>query len=174
MSPFNKRGDEGTTSLMFGRRVPKHSPRPEAYGVMDEASSALGLARGFLSDPVLKQIILDIQAELVVLNAELACLMEDVPRLKARMSEDHVERLEKLLEKYEDLTDMPGEFVPPGGTPASGALDLARSIIRRGERRVAGLAEDGEIDNPSMQAYCNRLADLLFTLARYVDQKQNL
>jgi cob(I)alamin adenosyltransferase len=169
MDSFNKRGDKGTTSLMFGHRVPKNSPRPEAYGAIDEASSAMGLARGFLSDPELKQIILGIQEDLILVGAELACLPEDVSKLNARITDDHARKIEELIEKYEALATMPQEFVPPGGTPASGALDLARSIIRRSERRLAGLVEEGAVANPAMQSYCNRLADLLFTLARYVD-----
>jgi cob(I)alamin adenosyltransferase len=129
----------------------------------------MGLARGHISEPELKQIILSIQEELILVGAELACLPDEVSKLKARIDDDHACKLEEYIEKYEALTEMPREFVPPGGTPASGALDLARSIIRRGERRIAGLAEQGEIANPAMQSYCNRLADLLFTLARYVD-----
>jgi cob(I)alamin adenosyltransferase len=162
-------GDTGTTSLMFGHRAQKNSPRPEAYGTMDEASSALGLARGFLADQEVKLAILKIQEALVILNAELACLPQDIPRLKARIASEHVSELEELIGHYESLTDIPAQFVPPGGSPASGALDLARSIVRRGERRIAGLVEAGEVDNPSIQAYCNRLADLLFSLARHVD-----
>jgi len=169
MDSFNKKGDKGTTSLMFGHRVPKSSPRPEAYGVIDEASSAMGMARGFISEPELKQVILGIQEDLILVGAELACLPDDIQKLKARITDDHARKLEELIEKYEALAEMPRKFIPPGGTPASGSLDLARSIIRRGERRIAGLADQGEIINPALQSYCNRLADLLFTLARYVD-----
>ena len=99
-------------------------------------------------------------------------MREDVSKLKARITDDHARKIEELIEKYETLTEMPREFIPPGGTPASGALDLARSIIRRGERRIAGLVSEGEVANPALQSYCNRLADLLFTLARYVDAKE--
>jgi len=172
MDSFNKRGDRGTTSLMFGHRVPKYSPRPEAYGVIDEASSALGLARGLISDPDLKQLILGIQKDLFLIGAELASLPEDVPRLESRISADHAVRLENSIEKYEKLVEMPRQFVPPGGTPAAGALDLARSIIRRGERRITKLVDDGEVRNPDLLPYCNRLADLLFTLARYAESDE--
>lgn len=169
MDSFNKKGDRGTTSLLFGHRVPKHSPRPEAFGAIDEANSALGLARGLVSDPKLKQIILDIQEELFLVGAELASLPDEVSRLKSRISESHADGLEKLIEQYEGPADMPKGFVPPGGTPASGALDLARSIVRRGERRIAKLVDEGEVKNPDLLSYCNRLADLLFTLARYAE-----
>ena len=123
MGSFNKKGDTGTTSLMFGHRAPKNSPRPEAYGTMDEASSALGLARGFLEGQELKQIILTIQEEIITLNDELACLPKDVTRLQTRITKEHVGALDELIERYEGLTDMPNEFVAPGGSPASGALD---------------------------------------------------
>jgi len=172
MESFNKKGDSGTTSLLFGHRVPKHSARPEAYGVVDEASSALGLARAFTSEVKVKKIILGIQEELVLLGAELATLPEEIDRLKARITEKHADRLEKLIEEYEKLVQMPRAFVPPGGTPAAGALDLARSIMRRAERRIAKLYEEGEVTNPQILSYCNRLADLLFTLARYEESNQ--
>lgn len=167
MKSFNKKGDGGTTSLLFGHRVPKHSPRTETYGVIDETNSALGLARGLVSDKKLKQIILDIQKELFIVGAELATLPGESSKLKNRISETHTLRLEKLIEDHEKLFEMPGAFVPPGGTPAAGALDLARSIIRRAERRIAKLLDEGEVENPQLLCYCNRLADLLFTLARY-------
>lgn len=172
MESFNKKGDTGSTSLLFGHRVPKHSARPEAYGVVDEASSALGLARAFTSEPKIKEIVLGIQKELVLLGAELATLPKDIKKLKERITETHATRLERLIEEYEELVEMPRAFIPPGGTPAAGALDLARSIMRRAERRIAKLYEDGEVTNPQIPSYCNRLADLLFTLARYEESNQ--
>lgn len=172
MKSFNKKGDLGTTSLLFGHRVPKHSPRPEAYGVVDEANSALGLARALVSDAKLKRILLDIQEELFLLGAELATLPDETSKLKARISEAHTRGLERLVEEYEKLTEMPQAFVPPGGTPGSGALDLARSIVRRAERRIVKLFEEKEIENPQLLCYCNRLADLLFTLARYEESNE--
>ena len=169
---FNKKGDRGITSLRFGHRVPKHSPRPEAYGVIDEANSALGLARALVSDTNLKPLILDIQQELFLLGSELAVLSNEASKLKDRVSEAHVLKLEQLIEDYEKRTNIPRAFVPPGGTPGAGALDLARSIIRRAERRIVKLFEDNEIENPHVLSYCNRLADLLFTLARYEESSQ--
>jgi cob(I)alamin adenosyltransferase len=167
MKCFNKKGDDGTTSLLFGHRIPKFSPRTEAYGAIDEASSALGLARAFINNPEVKQIILDIQQELFVVGSELATLPHENVKLKKRISQEHSLRLEKLIEKFESLIQMPNAFVPPGGSPGAGSLDLARSIIRRAERRVAKLYDEGEIRNAELLCYCNRLADLLFTLARY-------
>jgi cob(I)alamin adenosyltransferase len=172
MGSFNKKGDHGITSLLFGHRVPKYSPRPEAYGVLDEASSALGLARALSADAKIKKIILDIQEDIVLMNAELAALPDEVSKLKARIAEPQIQRLEGLLAEYEKLVDMPKVFVPPGGSPDAAALDLGRSIIRRAERRIAKLFDDGEVKNADLLSYCNRLADLLFTLARYVESKE--
>jgi len=167
MKSFNKKGDKGTTSLLFGHRVPKHSVRTEAYGAIDEANSALGLARALVPQEELKKIILGIQEELFIVGAELAALPEEITRLKTRITESHALRLEKLIDDYEALFPMPRAFVPPGGTPGAAALDLARSVIRRAERRIARLIDEGEARNPELLSYCNRLADLLFTLARY-------
>jgi cob(I)alamin adenosyltransferase len=132
----------------------------------------MGLARALTSEAIVKEIILGIQKELFLLGAELATLPEEIQKLKARITETHADRLEKLVEEYEKLVRMPRAFVPPGGTPAAGALDLARSIMRRAERRIAKLYEDGEVTNPHIPSYCNRLADLLFTLARYEESIQ--
>ncbi|RJP23013.1 MAG: cob(I)yrinic acid a,c-diamide adenosyltransferase [Candidatus Abyssobacteria bacterium SURF_5] len=167
MKSFNKRGDDGTTSLLFGHRIPKYSPRPEAYGAIDEASSALGLARGLIENGDLKQIILDIQHDLFVVGSELAALPDENKKLKKRITREHTLRIESLIECYENLVEMPRRFVPPGGSPGAGSLDLARSTLRRAERRIAKLFDDGEVKNPEILCYCNRLADLLFTLARY-------
>jgi cob(I)alamin adenosyltransferase len=170
MKSFNKKGDDGATSLLFGHRVPKYSDRTEAYGVVDEASSALGLARALVSDGALKQIILDIQQELFIVGSELAVLPDEHEKLKKRISPEHTLRLERLIERYEELVEMPKQFVPPGGSPGAGALDLARSTMRRAERRIAKLFDDGEVKNAEILRYCNRLADLLFTLARYEER----
>lgn len=174
MKSYDKKGDRGTTSLLFGQRVSKHSSRPEAYGVIDEANSALGLARALVSDQKLKEMLLAIQKELFIVGAELAVLPDEAPKLKDRISDKHTLRLQELIEEYEALVRMPTGFVPPGDTAASGALDLARSITRRAERRIAKLFDDGEIKNAELLGYCNRLADLLFTLARYEESTADL
>jgi cob(I)alamin adenosyltransferase len=172
MSSFNKKGDRGTTSLLFGHRVPKHSPRPEAYGVLDEANSALGLGRALISDTNIKQILLGIQEDIFLMGAELASLPDEVPKLKARISDKQTQKLERALKEYEKLTEIPKSFVTPGGTPGAAALDLARAVIRRAERRIAKLYDEGEIKNAELLRYCNRLADLLFTLARYEESTE--
>lgn len=167
MKSFNKKGDDGTTSLLFGHRIPKYSPRTEAYGAIDEANSAMGLARALISDPALKQIILSVQQELFIVGAELATLPPENEKLKKRISRQHTLRLEQFINEYEGKVEMPNCFVAPGGSPGAGSLDLARSTMRRAERRIAKLFDDGEVKNPEILCYCNRLSDLLFTLARY-------
>ncbi|MBI5116139.1 cob(I)yrinic acid a,c-diamide adenosyltransferase [Candidatus Poribacteria bacterium] len=170
MKSFNKKGDGGMTSLLFGHRVPKHSPRTEAYGVIDEANSALGLARALVSSQELKQTILTIQEELFIVGSELATLPDEVSRLKTVITESHTLRLEGLIDEYQKLVDMPRAFVAPGGSPGAGALDLARAIIRRAERRIAKLFHEKEMRSPEILSYCNRLADLLFTVARFEEK----
>jgi cob(I)alamin adenosyltransferase len=173
MSSFNKKGDRGITSLLFGHRVPKYSPRPEAYGALDEASSALGMARALVSDKKIKTIILEVQEDIFVMGAELAALPDETSKLKARISQTHIKRIEELLNTYEMSSQMPRAFVPPGETAVGAALDLARSIMRRAERRIAKLFDEGEIKNQELLSYCNRLADLLFTLARYLESQES-
>ena len=106
------------------------------------------------------------------MGAELASLSDEVTKLKTRISETQVRRIEGLLARYEKSVKMPKQFIAPGGTPGTAALDLARSIIRRAERRIAKLFDEGEVKNTELLSYCNRLADLLFTLARYVESKE--
>lgn len=172
MKSFNKKGDDGSTSLLFGHRIPKYSDRTEAYGALDEASSALGLARALVDDSILRRIILGIQHELFIVGAELAVLPHEDQKLARKILPEHTLQLERLIEKYEALVQMPTGFVPPGGNPGAGALDLARSTLRRAERRIAKLFDDGEIRNSEILCYCNRLADLLFTLARYEESSR--
>jgi len=168
MKTFNKRGDEGETSLLYGVRVPKSDLRCEAYGTLDEVSSALGLARQWAS-PEVKEIILSIQQDLFTLGGELATPethYERLPREK-RLHPQATDRLERLIEAYEERIEMPDSFILPGGSPAGAALDLARTITRRAERAVVRLKQEGKLNNPEILRYLNRLADLLYTLARY-------
>jgi cob(I)alamin adenosyltransferase len=163
---FNKRGDEGETSLLFGARVSKADPRCEAYGTVDEASSALGLACCF-STPRVAGVLRSIQEELVLLSGELALPRpQDASRLKKRLTPEMTRRLEERIEALESGLDMPRRFVPPGGCPSAAALDLARATIRRAERAVVRLRDQGLLASNEVLRYLNRLADLLFTLAR--------
>jgi cob(I)alamin adenosyltransferase len=174
LKTFNKKGDQGETSLLYGGRVPKSSPRPDAYGTVDEAMSALGLARALSTKDKTKEIILSIQKDLSVLSAELAA----EPEYRKQLEEHHwvitagmVDKLERWIVQLESEIQMPKAFIIPGATVGSGALDLARSIIRRAERRAVALLRRHMLKNEHVLSYLNRAADLVFTLARYEEQQ---
>ena len=170
MRIYTKTGDDGTTGLLFGGRVPKDDPRTMAYGASDEAVAALGLARADVADASLADLLLLLQRELFVLGAELATDADNWRKLKpgeTMVTADMVGALEELIDSYIERTAMPKEFVIPGETRASAAIDLARSIVRRCERHVAGLTREGMLPDGEPLRYLNRLADLLFVLARH-------
>ena len=167
---YTRTGDDGTTGLLYGGRVAKDDPRTEAYGASDEAVAALGVARAQVADVTLADLLLLLQRELFVLGAELATGPEAWTKLKpgeTKVTADMVEALEDLIDSYTERTTMPQEFVIPGETPASAAIDLARAIVRRCERHVAGLTREGLLPDGEPLRYLNRLADLLFVLARF-------
>ncbi len=164
---FSKKGDKGFTSLMGGQRVPKSGPRPDAYGTLDEASSALGLARASAKKERTRVIILGIQKDLVLLGAELATLPEDSAQYKYQITSQHVDRLEGWIEELQEKVVLKNEFICPGESVAGAAIDMGRTIVRRAERKAVGLLEEKIISNPEVLRFLNRLADLLFVLARY-------
>ena len=181
------KGDDGTTGLLFGGpRVAKDDPRTEAYGTIDEAVSALGLARAELGlkgqygvlNPALAslaEVILRLQRELFVVGAELATTPAAWDRLedgRTRVSAAMVDDLTAVLEDLEQRIEMPQEFVVPGETRTSAALELARTIVRRAERRVVPLGRDGLLPGGHLLPYLNRLADLVWVLARAAEQAE--
>ncbi|MBI4200798.1 MAG: cob(I)yrinic acid a,c-diamide adenosyltransferase [Chloroflexi bacterium] len=170
---YTKRGDTGETGLLYGGRVSKTDPRCEAYGTTDEAISALGLARALSSSPRVKEIITQAQRELFTVGAELATGPSEYSTMQRHfkaVSAPMVERLEHLIDELDAEVKLPRSFILPGASAASSALDLARTILRRAERRVVGLREAGLLVNPEVLRYLNRLGDLLFMLARYEDR----
>jgi cob(I)alamin adenosyltransferase len=182
-----KKGDDGTTGLLFGGdRIPKDDLRTEAYGTLDETVAALGLARAELDvkrrldalPPALAEIeplILRIQRELFVAGAELAANPAAWERLQdgtTRVSAAMVAGIETLLADYEERIAFPKEFVVAGETRTSAALELARTIVRRAERRAVTLDRAGLVPGPHLLAYLNRLADLLWVLARAAEQAE--
>ena len=166
---FSKKGDQGETSLLTGERVSKASLRPETYGTLDEASSALGLAKAFTEDTQIRSFIEKVQEDLVILGAELAC--ETGGRTPHRIDGDRTNRLESWIELLQQEVPLPRKFIHPGANAVGAALDLARTIIRRAERRAVAMRETGLLDHGEVHAYLNRLADFLFTLARYGEKK---
>lgn len=167
-------GDTGYTGLLGEQRVPKYDPRPDTFGTVDEATSALGLARATTSDPQVKDIIYTIQQELYLLMGELATPPENYEKMGLRVTTEHVQRLEQTEETLKQEVEIPNKFIIPGDTAAGAALDLARTIIRRAERMAAKLLHDGVIENGEVVRYLNRLSDLVFILARYVEVKSSL
>ena len=176
MKIYTRKGDDGTTGLWYGGRVPKHAGRPEAYGSVDEAASALGLARAAAdSGGELYADILRVQNELFVAGAELATAPEAAGRLEAGVSKvtpEMVERLESDIDRYMERVDLPPKFVIPGGTELSARLDVARSAVRRAERRVTALKDAGDLADEIVVTYLNRLSDALFAMARFADEAE--
>jgi cob(I)alamin adenosyltransferase len=181
------RGDDGTTGLLFGGpRIQKDDPRTEAYGTIDEAVATLGLARaelgmkdqyGLLTAGLagMDELILRLQRELFVVGAELAANPAAGEKLRdgeTRVDEGMLARLETTLGELEQHTTMPNEFVVPGETRLSAALELARTVVRRAERRAVSLERAGQIAGEWLLPYLNRLADLLWILARMAEQAE--
>lgn len=172
MKTFNKRGDEGETSLLFGHRVSKSSLCCDAYGTLDEAVSCLGIARNVVTKDKTKDVILKIQQELFTVSTELATKPADYEGFAAHftpVTNEMANQLEGIIDELESRIEMPRSFIIPGSTLGSGWLDFSRTIIRRAERIVVALKDGKEISNNAILRYLNRLADLLFILARYED-----
>ena len=167
-------GDTGYTGLLGEQRVPKYDPRPETFGTVDEATSALGLARAATKDQKVKEMILAIQQDLYLLMAELATPPENYEKMGYRVTAEHVHRLKQQEEALKREVKIPNKFVIPGDTLDGAALDLARTIIRRAERLAVKLLHDGVIANKEVVVYLNRLSDLVFIIARYVELKSSL
>ena len=168
---FSTRGDAGETSLLGGQRVPKYDPRPETYGVLDEASSALGVARATTKNQKIKDIILSVQKDLLIMGAELSSVPEDIQKLTRRIGEEDVKRLEQIIDELQKNITLKNEFIYPGETQVSAEIDVGRTIIRRAERKAASLKNEGLLRSAEINRYLNRLADMLFVLARYEEQK---
>ena len=168
MSITTKRGDDGGTDLWFGDRVPKHSVRPEALGAFDEAKAALGVARA-IAPEWMNPEILKIQKDLFTVSSEIATLRGKVGRLKERAGPEFVAWAEGRIACYEEKIKIT-DWVIPGDSKEGAALDMATTILRRGERWCTRLQEEGYIDNRALCVYVNRLSDLLFLMARAADR----
>jgi cob(I)alamin adenosyltransferase len=172
---YTRKGDDGTTSLWYGGRVAKTNPRTEAYGSIDEANSALGVARALCRENQvdLRSTILSLQRDLFVAGAELATAPDAADRLEdgvSRITEGMVDALEVDIDRFMNQVDLPPHFVIPGGTELSASLDVARSAIRRAERRVVELRDAEGLASDTVLRYLNRASDLAFALARFADE----
>ena len=177
MSIVTKTGDTGTTALMYGRRVSKCHPRVEAYGCVDELNAALGLARATASHDFVRDHLLPIQKDLVTVMGELATAVEDLPRYVkdgyTLVTPQLTHKLDAVVKGIEAQSVSFKGWATPGDTRNSGALDVARTVCRRAERRVCALQESDQLQNSAIIVYLNRLADLLWLLARWVEIHDN-
>ncbi|MGD0252348.1 MAG: cob(I)yrinic acid a,c-diamide adenosyltransferase [Verrucomicrobiota bacterium] len=175
MSIATKTGDDGTTTLMYGRRVPKSHPRVEAYGTVDELNGALGLARAMAEHDFVRENLLAIQKDLVVLMGELCVQPEDLERYVkdgySLVTPGMTAKLDALVHEIEAQNISFKGWATPGATKNSATLDVARTVCRRAERRVCALKASGELKNGGIIIYLNRLSDLLWLFARWVETR---
>jgi cob(I)alamin adenosyltransferase len=161
---YTKKGDDGTTSLWYGGRVAKSDVRTEAYGALDEAASALGVARSLCGADQA-----ELAADLLRLQAtapEAAeRLVDGVSRVTAAMAAE----LESVIDRYMAQVELPPKFVIPGGTQLSAQLDVARTVIRRAERRTVVIAQEGGLASPELLRFLNRASDAAYAMARFAD-----
>jgi cob(I)alamin adenosyltransferase len=174
---YTKKGDDGTTSLWYGGRVPKHHGRTSAYGALDEACSQLGVARALCGPDQegLAADILRLQDDLFVAGAELETAPEAAARLEdgiSRTTEEMVTELEERIDHYMAQVELPPQFVIPGGNQLSAQLDVARTTIRRAERQISALNESGELAGETVIHFVNRASDYAYALARFVDVEE--
>lgn len=175
---YTRKGDDGTTGLYYGGRVRKDDPAPAAYGDVDEAQSAIGVARAGCRERdgtgcELDRVLIAVEKDLWVLMADLATENENRGKLVDGMSlvnDAMVEALEKQIDDYSSRFTLPAEFVVPGQTMVSALLDVARTVVRRAERTSLSAAANGSL----VISYLNRLSDLLWTLARWQEHGQSL
>lgn len=177
MRIYTKKGDDGTTGLLYGGRVAKDDARTQVYGTLDETVSALGIARAGGLSPRGEAIAIRIQREMFITGAQLATseenqskLTEGVSKVDAGMTKRAEDDIDALIEAH----PLPQEFILPGATMGSAGLDLARSTIRRAERQAVTMDREGLVPDPEILRYLNRVSDLLFALARYEEAEQGL
>jgi len=175
MSIVTKTGDAGTTGLMYGRRVPKNHPRVEACGTLDELNAALGLARATATEKFVGENLLWIQKSLVDVMGEVGVPTEDLPRYVkdgyATVTPALTTKLETIVKEIEAQNISFKGWATPGATHHSAALDVARTVCRRAERRVFDLQSTGELPNAEVLVFLNRLSDLLWLFARWAEIK---
>lgn len=177
MKIYTKKGDDGTTGLLYGGRVGKDDARTEVYGTLDETVSALGIARAAGLVPKIEEIVVRVQRDLFVVGAQLATSPENQAKLEhgvSKIDPSMTTRLESEIDALIAEHPLPQEFILPGETPGSAGLDLARSTIRRAERQAVRMDRQGLVPDPEILRYLNRLSDLLFVLARYEEAERGL
>jgi len=165
---YTATGDDGYTGLLGSERVPKYDPRPEAYGTLDEATSAMGLARATIKSERNRAVLLETQRHLYCIMGELASTPE-TRRTFECLEADQVEWLETQTDALTAEITLPREFIVPGDSLPGATLDVARTVVRRAERLCARLMHTGLATNAQIVRYLNRLSSLLFVMARHED-----
>lgn len=175
MSIATKTGDSGTTGLMYGHRVPKNHPRVEACGTLDELNAALGLARAHATETLVSENLFWIQKSLVDVMGEVGVLPPDLARYEkggfTLIKPEHTAKLDALVKEIEAQNVSFKHWATPGENKSSAALDVARTVCRRAERRVYDLAAAGELPNAEILIFLNRLSDLLWLFARWTEPR---
>lgn len=172
---YTKKGDDGTTGLLYGGRVSKDDLRTQVYGTLDETVSALGVARAGGLVARVEEVVIRLQREMFVAGAELATSAENSPKLEPGVSKvdaGMTERAEADIDALLAEHPLRPEFILPGETMGSAGLDLARSTVRRAERQAVALDRQGALEDPEVLRYLNRVSDLLFALARYEEAER--
>lgn len=169
MTIYTKTGDKGTTSLFDNKRVSKDHIRVESYGTIDELVSFLGLAKNYVEDNEIYNLIQEIQNKLFIVASNLAT--EDDEKIKYRIVDADIKFLEDNIDKYMNKLGNPTGFIVPGSGKRSGYLHVCRTICRRAERRIITLSSQANID-PQVIKYVNRLSDLIYAVARFLEEKE--
>lgn len=169
---YTRTGDKGETGLVGGSRVSKDSLRVDAYGSVDELNSVLGIARAFLKDRELDDLLAELQKDLFVVGADLASTGDHQQRNVPRITAEKITSMEQTIDKFEAELSPLKAFILPGGGVAGSLLHNARTVARRAERRVVTLSK-AEAINERMVPYMNRLSDLLFVMARVANHREN-
>lgn len=169
MNIYTKTGDKGTTSLFDNKRVSKDDIRVEAYGTVDELVSCLGLAKNYVEEREIYDLIQQVQNKLFTVASILAT--EDQSKIKHHVVEEDIKFLEENIDKYMGLLNNPTGFIIPGSGKKSGHLHLCRTVCRRAERRIITLQGHAQVD-PLVVKYVNRLSDFIYALARFLEEDE--
>ncbi len=175
---YTKNGDEGNTFLLFGQKVSKTDIRVQCYGAIDECISNLGAAYAISNEKnnsEVADLIIKVQRTLFIISSEIACSKEKYLNLKKNyryLKKDAIDELEKLIDNYQEITPKINYFVLPGGSLYSSFIDIARTNCRKSERLCVEIEKKDLLNNKNILIYLNRLSDLLFIIARYIDKDQ--
>ena len=170
---YTKRGDKGETDLLGGSAARKDSLKVESYGCVDEASSFIGLARYYCKNKVIKERLKEIQNKLLVLGGFLASDERGKEMMKDQIKEEDIKLLEDYIDEYNQKLPPLKHFILPGDEEVAAHFHVARTVVRRAERRIVSLTAQEPDLNPLIQKYVNRLSDLMFVLARYSEEVEN-